>query len=269
MADEQNATIEDLGSNDGASRQRSTIGFPYADLKASIELAEAIHGNVGTGECDDDQLAAWTEQSPKSSGFRTQVYAARMFGLLSGEGTGKHRLTELGRMIVDPNRAREAKVRAFMSVPLYAAVYENYKGGVIPPAAALERDMVGMGVAEKQKDRARQVFERSAEQAGYFEHGKNRLVAPGVQQGAQQENKRDEIGGGGGGGGGDGDGGGGHGELDVVISALIKKLPKGATFDASARVRWLRQIEMAFVDAYGEVNDGSIEIKLKKDGGAD
>jgi hypothetical protein len=31
-----------------------------------------------------------------------------------------------------------------------------------------------------QTSRARQVFEKSAEQAGYFEHGKTRLVMPAV-----------------------------------------------------------------------------------------
>jgi hypothetical protein len=59
-------------------------------------------------------------------------------------------------------------------------IFENYKGGVLPPAAASERDIVGLGVAEKQTGRARQVFEKSAEQAGYFEHGKTRLVMPAV-----------------------------------------------------------------------------------------
>ncbi|MTV11833.1 MULTISPECIES: hypothetical protein [Bradyrhizobium] len=78
---------------------------------------------------------------------------------------------------------------------------------MIPPTAALEREMVGLGVAEKQKERARQVFERSAEQAGYFEHGRNRLVMPGIAPGAAQreeEKPREEeqAGGGGNGGGG-------------------------------------------------------------------
>jgi hypothetical protein len=40
--------------------------------------------------------------------------------------------------------------------------------------------MVALGVAEKTKDRARQLFERSAEHAGFFAHGRNRLVMPGV-----------------------------------------------------------------------------------------
>ena len=44
--------------------------------------------------------------------------------------------------------------------------------------------MVGLGVSDKVKDRARQTFERSAEQAGFFAHGRNRLVMPGI--GARQ-----------------------------------------------------------------------------------
>ena len=46
------------------------------------------------------------------------------------------------------------------------------------PAAALERDMVSLGVAEKQKDKARQVFERSAEQSDFFYTGRMKLVMP-------------------------------------------------------------------------------------------
>jgi hypothetical protein len=129
------------------------------------------------GDCDDDQLAAWSNQSPKSSTFRVQIYAARTFGVLDGDAA-HHKLTELGRAIVDPHQAREARARAFLNVPLYKAAFEKYKGGVIPPTAALERDFISLGVSEKQKVRARQVFERSAEQAGFFEHGKNRLVMP-------------------------------------------------------------------------------------------
>jgi hypothetical protein len=231
-------------------RQRSAIGFPYSDLKSAMELAEAIHKNVGHGDCDDAQLAAWTDQSPKSSGFRTQVYAARMFGLLKGEG-GKHSLTALGREIVDPSRARAAKAKAFQEVPLYKAVFHKYNGGVIPPPAALERDFVGLGVAEKQKDRARQVFERSAEQAGYFEHGKDRLVAPGIiagQDAPEPEDKdKDKIKR-------DGDGGGG-GTGNSVLDALLNSLPKeGTDWPVDDRVSWLTMVAMAMNMAYGKAD---------------
>src|SRR5689334_4477882 len=102
--DGETATVVDAPTK-GASqtRQRSTIGFPYMDLNAAIQLAKAIHDNVSMGECDDHQLAAWTGQSEKSSSFRVQVYAGRTFGILEGEGS-KHKLSELGRAIVDPQR---------------------------------------------------------------------------------------------------------------------------------------------------------------------
>lgn len=234
-------------------RQRSSIAFPYSDLKASIDLAAAIHKNVGHGDCDDAQLAAWTGQSPKSSGFRTQVYAARTFGILRGE-PGRHSLTALGQEVVDPQRSRAAKAKAFQEVPLYKAVFDKYNGGVIPPAAALERDFVGLGVAEKQKDRARQVFERSAEQAGYFEHGKDRLVAPGVVSGvAQQVDPPNPPSGGNGGGGGNGDGDGITG--NSVLDALLGALPKaGKDWPVEDRVDWLKMVSMAMGMAYGKAD---------------
>ncbi|HEV2568684.1 hypothetical protein [Sphingomonas sp.] len=248
---------------DQKARQRSTIAFPYMDLKAAADMAEAVFANVAGGECEYDQLAAWTGQSAKSSTFRVQVYAARTFGLLAGEG-GKHRVTELGKAIVDPQQAREAKVRAFLSVPLYLAIFEKFKGGVLPPTAALEREIEGLGVAPKQKDRARQVFERSAEYAGFFEHGRNRLVQPGIS-GAAKVKEEDDAGSSGHSGGSNGGGGGGGGsdsELDPLIAALIKKLPKaGDTWTAASRVTWLRMAAMAFGMVYGEEDEITIEIK--------
>lgn len=161
MSGEKASVADAATKSESQTRQRSTIGFPYMDIKSAIELADAIHSHVGLGDCDDDQLAAWTNQSAKSSTFRVQVYAARTFQVLEGDGS-KHKLSELGRAVVDPKQAREAKSRAFLAVPLYKAVYEKYRSGVLPPAAALSRDMVSLGVSEKQKDRARLVFERSA-----------------------------------------------------------------------------------------------------------
>src|SRR5262245_21808198 len=122
MTGEKVASAEAAKSKSG-ERQRSTIGFPYMPLKDAVELVEAIHGNAGLGDCDDDQLAAWTGQSTKSSGFRVQISSARQFGLITSDASGKYRLSDLGRMIVDPNQAREAKAVAFLNVPLYKAIF--------------------------------------------------------------------------------------------------------------------------------------------------
>jgi hypothetical protein len=42
----------------------------------------------------------------------------------------------------------------------------------------LEREIANLGVAPKQTDKARQSFERSARQAGFFLQGEDRLVQP-------------------------------------------------------------------------------------------
>src|SRR5215211_3070782 len=41
-------------------------------------------------------------------------------------------------LIVDPAQSREARAQAFLTVPLYKAIYDKFRGGVVPPAAALE-----------------------------------------------------------------------------------------------------------------------------------
>jgi hypothetical protein len=79
---------------------------------------------------------------------------------------------------VDPQKLKDGKVRAFYAVPLYKSIYERFDGRPLPPAAALERVIVELGVSQKQATTARQVFQRSAKQAGFFEHGINRLVEP-------------------------------------------------------------------------------------------
>jgi hypothetical protein len=238
-------------------RQRSTIGFPYMDLESAVELANAIHDHAGHGDCDDDQLAAWSGQSAKSSTFRVQVYAARTFGILEIEND-RHKLTELGRAIVDPKQARSARVKAFIHVPLFKTIFDNHRSGVLPPTAALEREIVQLGVSEKQKGRARVVFEKSAEQSGFFEHGKNRLVMPGVAPdaapaGKRQENNGSQLQ--------DRNGRGtGSGPEDALIQALMQKLPPSGPWSADERVNWLKLLTMAFQIAYGP----SDEIEIKK-----
>src|SRR6185312_6375613 len=100
----QTVDSEAQAQTETPKRERSSIAFPYDNLAEAEQLALAIHQHVGPGDCEEDQLAAWLTQSPKSSGFRTQVSAARMFGLIEAGAPG-HRLTDLGRRIVDPTQA--------------------------------------------------------------------------------------------------------------------------------------------------------------------
>lgn len=253
--------VEQEAEEIAQGRQRSKVAFPYTDLNAALEVANAIHDKVGTSDCSLQQLSAWMNQSIKSSGFRVQIAAARLFGVIESDGTESYRLTALGRQIVDPESARKAKAAAFLNVPLFQLLYENHKEGILPPPAALEREIAGLGVAEKQKDRARQVFERSADQAAFFEHGRNRLVMPAIKGAAGVEK---EPGGGGGSGGGSGDDTGL--DLDPLIIALLKKIPPTKDgWPAAKRVRWFRTFAMNVSEIYDSEGE-PVEMTINLEG---
>jgi hypothetical protein len=249
------AQVAEKDSKTGETRQRSTVAFPYMDLNAALALAKAIHQNAGSGTCDDGQLAAWSNQSSKSSGYRIQIATAKLFGVIESI-SGKYRLTPLGLMASDPTQLDEAKVHAFLNVPLYKAVFEKYNGLTLPPAAGLENDMVSIGVAEKVKDRARQAFERSAEAAGFFKHGKNRLVKPAITEKDSGSDKHQD------------DDSSDEQEalppvvnkLDPVIKALVEKIPQNKEWTGQERSQWLQMMAMALDMAYGK--DGSVDIKF-------
>lgn len=160
-------------------REISTIAFPYLDLDAAIEVATAIYNRSGLGVCELDELAAEMNQTVSGS-FRMKTAAARIFELIDKDGKSSVKLSPVGQQIVISETQRHAKAEAFLKVPLYNAIFEKYKGRLLPPMRALEREMTSLGVSPKQADKARQAFERSARQAGYFESGEDRLVKPRV-----------------------------------------------------------------------------------------
>jgi hypothetical protein len=95
-----------------------------------------------------------------------------------------------------------------------------------------------LGVAEKQRGRARQVFLRAAQQAGFFDAAKDRLVRPIVRQGGRQTgettqpieteqrtDQSDER---------------ASGSKPALIEALFKMVPDdGAPWDFESREKWL------------------------------
>ena len=119
MSDENNGgTVEKLDASDAAGkakRQRSSIAFPYMDLNEAVNLARAIYNNVATNSCTVEQLAPWMKQSSTSSAFRNRLGAARLFGWRTLIAPDAIRLTEIGRMVVDPLREREGRARAFLA----------------------------------------------------------------------------------------------------------------------------------------------------------
>jgi hypothetical protein len=195
----------DLKKND-----RSSIAFPYLDLDSAIEVAKAVYERAGLSGCEIDELAAQMGQRV-SGAFRLKTSTAKLFDLLDREGRGALKLSSLGQKIVASETEAEGRAGAFFSIPLYKAIFERYRGRLLPPQKALEREMVSLGVAPKQASKARQAFERSARQAGFCAQGDDRLVAPRFDREVGQRKidtgeaadpiaRDDELGNGGGGG---------------------------------------------------------------------
>ena len=160
-------------------RKRSKIMFPYNPLNDGVAIAKPILQNGGQ-QGTIAQVAGWSNHKTIDSGtFKLKLYAARLFGLIE-MNDDTIRLTELGNDILDPRKERQARARAFLNVPLYREIYKKYKGKILPSDAGLEAEMTTLGVAPKQKDRARRIFEHSAQQAGLFSLGRDRLISPGA-----------------------------------------------------------------------------------------
>jgi hypothetical protein len=260
-------------------REQSSIGFTYLDQDAAVEVARAVYNRSGLGSCELDELAAQMGQVI-SGAFRMKTATARIFELIDKEGKSSVKLTDLGVLAVSPETERAARAESFMRVPLYAAIYNAYRGHLLPPMKALEREMQKLGVSSKQTDKARQAFERSARQAGYFDSGDDRLVRPKAElptkrtsederrqnddrdsrndredRGEEKNDNRRQ----------NGDGGGG-GEFHPFIQGLLKELPAPevpkAEWSIEERATWLQTASSIFSMLYS--GRGTIKVSIEK-----
>jgi hypothetical protein len=244
-------------------RGRSRIAFPYLGLEEAVQIAKAVH-TLGGPACQWDQLAAHFKQAANGGGFRLRLLTAKMFGLVNYD-RGTVTLTSLGSRVADPDQEKAARTESFLAVPLYRAIYEQFKGGTLPPTSGLETAMVNLGVAPKQKGKARQVFQRSAKEAGFFDFGATRLVMPAIKSSSGKPEAQDEE------------------ETSdteekekrekptkrhhALIEGLIRILPETETqWDLQGRRKWLLAASNIFDLIYtdSDENKGSLKIEVEK-----
>ena len=252
-------------------RGRSTVDFTYTDLSDAEKIATGVRDLGGTA-CEWDQLAGHLKMAPKGGGFRLLMIGAKSYGLLT-YARGEVELTELGIRIVDPRSVRGARFDAFMSVPLYKQTFDRLGGTILPPPSAIERMFESFGVAPKQKDKARQVFMRSAKQAGLFEIAADRLTKPinlnSPSGDAGNSGGKPPSGAGNGanaGAGGNGGGGGEDQKLHPFIQGLLEKLPPPETeWRVQDRAKWLQTSANIFDLLYSDIVGGEdIVVSIKK-----
>jgi hypothetical protein len=261
QTDEQQGEPDATPADDLSRRERSTIRFPYGDLGDAEDIARAV-SNYGT-RAELGSVAGSLNQKTTSGAFRTKVATAVTFGAVTtARGSGELTLTALGKRLTDPQQRDAARVDAFLAVPLYAKVYAEYNGLTLPPDQGLEGYMVEVGVAPKIASRARQAFQRSADQAGFFSAGRNRLLLPPtsrVEPGpANTEQDSGDAG--------NGDGG----EVtkmseDPLLKGLWAKLPDDGPFPARDRKRWLRTLAVNLDMVYGDVEEDVLPQEAKDD----
>jgi hypothetical protein len=182
-----------------------------------------------------------------------------MFGLIESKG-GTVDLTRLGERILQPEHEAAARVDAFLHVELYNELYQAFSDRVLPTDdQGLESRIRDLGVTPNQAGRARQVFARSAKQAGFFEKGNNRLVAPHTAKATPKEAETEQksprstvgptvvV--------------GGDVMADPMLMGLMRRmLPKeGEKFSAAQRSLFFSALAFNLDVIYGPPDDGQID----------
>ena len=249
-------------------RGRSTIEFPYADLDDAVLVARMILDKGGV-PLAKDQLAATMGHPVTSGAFLAKLHAARMFGLIEFV-SGNSKLTDLGFDVVasDESRVKAAKVKAFYNVPLFARAYGEFRNRPLPPRnEGLEQALVAFGVLQTRKHNARWAFDRSARQAGFFEHGEDKLVQPVVTWVDQNTDSpsRPAV----------------ENEPEIesvpvmkasslaadefLIRGLLARMPHPDTeWPVAERARWLRALSVNLAMLYGTNDEAEIQIVIPK-----
>ncbi len=187
MTDLKSVTERPHGEKKRRTSHRSRTAYPYYNLADSIAVAEAVH-TQGGGTCTRDQLATFLNYSTTKSGaFLTRVSAAKLFGLIETDKDAVV-ITDRARTImapVMPDDGNRAKVEAFLAVPLFSVVYDEFKGHTLPAEVGLKNLLrTQHQIVEDRVSPALRVLMESAEQAGFFKASgdRSKLVKPILQR---------------------------------------------------------------------------------------
>lgn len=248
-----------------SSHDRSDIKFPYTHLEDALAIAQAIREGGGI-PLSRDQIAGILNVMPSSGGFALKISAARTFHLVESID-GKFKLSDLGERVLssDESEARKARQEAFLTIELYQKTFDQYRNRSLPPRPhGLENAFVSFGVPPKQKDKARLAFERSAQFAGFFHAGKDRLVEP-IIPGSSSFNRRQAH-----------EASAGSSRMEVpiadplptaaqqlLIKGLLERLPHpDEKWTLNERARWLRALAVNLAMIYGAEDDSEITIAV-------
>ncbi len=120
------------------TRQRSVYLFPAYGFTTALDIARRVEESGG-GSLTEETLAINLGLSAKSSGFRLKSLAARQFQLIGKQGDTLT-TTPVAKAIFKPTSNEDAQRgfrEAFLSIPLFQAVAERYRGQRLPDSQTL------------------------------------------------------------------------------------------------------------------------------------
>jgi hypothetical protein len=111
---------------------RSTFRSVTYDLDAAVAVARYVSGSEA-GVSSEQLAPALGYSGVKNGAFLTRLANARLFGLVSGSSS-QVILSDRGRRALSPDAAESAGARAeaFLSVPLFRAVFDHYADRPLP-----------------------------------------------------------------------------------------------------------------------------------------
>ena len=120
------------------ARQRSVYLFPAYGFSMALDIARQVEESGG-GALTEETLAVNLGLSKNSSGFRLKCLAARQFNLLVKQGATVS-TTSIAKAILKPTSEEDALRgyrQSFLSIPLFQAVSERYRGQRLPDSQTL------------------------------------------------------------------------------------------------------------------------------------
>ena len=120
------------------ARRRSVYLFPAYGFTMALDIARQVEESGG-GTLTEETLAVNLGLSKNSSGFRLKCLAARQFNLLNKQGVTVS-TTSIAKAILKPTSNEDALRgyrQSFLSIPLFQAVAERYRGQRLPDSQTL------------------------------------------------------------------------------------------------------------------------------------
>lgn len=167
------------------------IDYPRASLRAALQLAEAVDSFAGNCSI---QLAAEKLGKKVSGAFQAQISAAVKYGLIDSKA-GKLTITSLYRsfkLAYTPEESAQYLQNALLAPPLFASIYQKFKGQKLPITHFEKMLMREFEVPDDLASRVSSYFLDGAKLAGLL-NSENALIGTGTADNTEPEEVIEET----------------------------------------------------------------------------